>query len=59
MATSFLGSAFVAYASYHPKAPANNADWDTLYVAVTLLGFVLIVAFIASISNVTERRHHH
>lgn len=58
MATSFIGSAFVAYASYHPKAPANHADWDTLYVAVTLLGIVLIVALLASLSNVIDDRRH-
>lgn len=58
MATSLLGSAFVAYASSRPNAPANHADWDTLYVAATLLGFVLIVALLATISNIVERRGH-
>ena len=58
MATSLLASAFLRYATDHPQAPANNADWDTLYVVAGLVAIVLIVVVAASLANMFEDRRH-
>lgn len=58
MATALLTTTFLHYASYHPHAPANYADWDTLYVTAGLLAIVLLVALAATLANSAEDRRH-
>lgn len=58
MAASLLATGFLHYATYHPHAPANNADWDALYVAAGLLAILLVVVLAATLANHQEDRRH-
>lgn len=50
--------ALPAYATYHPPAPANNSDWDLLYVAAGLMLYVAIVVTAAVVANSRDERRN-
>ncbi len=56
MVSIVAGLTLPAYASYRPPAPANNSEWDLLYVAAGLLLFVLVIAGAATMANHREDR---
>lgn len=51
-----IGASLIAAASYHPKPPAEQTPWDTLYVAAGMIVIILVVALAAAWMNAREAR---
>lgn len=49
-------SSIVGAASYYPKAPADNAPWDVLYVAAGIVVMVLLIVLAAAFMNARDAR---
>ncbi len=57
MVSIVAGLTLPAYATYRPPAPANNSEWDLLYVAAGLVLFVLVVVGAATLVNHRDDRN--
>lgn len=54
--TFIPAAASVLAAANYTTPKANNAEWDTLYVAVTIIFVLLLVVALASWLNARDRR---
>lgn len=54
MAASLLAVSLLRYATYTPPAPANNSDWDLLYVAAGMAAVLIMVVAAATLANARE-----
>jgi hypothetical protein len=49
-------SSILRAASYYPKAPADNAPWDVLYVTAGVVGMLLLIVLAATWMNARDAR---